>query len=370
MLSLMMSIVLAASSGGDSDRAEDVLSLIETMEALQQPVEDFRCEFEGTIRYRGGAAESQNVGEDGLQESFSGVFIWKRGGDTHSESLHRRAADGVIARESLVVRMREHQAEQYHRLNDAPLGYAVIKNPTEVNAWLGTPLGRIFLIDKIKQDAADEGLELSVSDGQIEGRALKVLRVAFKGVPNSLVMRYWIDLRRNGHVLRQESYFPGTGELWGRWDVKLASFKLGAATVWMPVAGDHVGYVGEVDNKPAVTKEPTRLESIYVVGGTMEFNKHPGREVFTIKYRPGTPISDNLRKLEYQFGQQKVGLKPTKGEVERMLSDQIAKAEEQKSELVVASPSQGFDWTPWIAWGFGAAALISSVAWWLQRRSH
>ena len=103
MLSLMMSIVLTALSGGDSDRAEDVLSLIETIEALQQPVEDFRCEFEGAIRYRGGAAENQKVGDDGLQESFSGVFIWKRGGDTHSESLHRRAADGVIARESLVV---------------------------------------------------------------------------------------------------------------------------------------------------------------------------------------------------------------------------------------------------------------------------
>ena len=65
--------------------------------------------------------------------------------------------------------MREHQAEQYDRLNDAPLGYAVIKSPTEVNSWRVGSLGQIFLIDKIKQDAADEGMELSVSDGQIEG---------------------------------------------------------------------------------------------------------------------------------------------------------------------------------------------------------
>jgi hypothetical protein len=100
----------------------------------------------------------------------------------------------------------------------------------------------------------------------------------------------------------------------------------------------------------------------------MEFNKRPGPEVFTIKYKPGTPISDNLRKLEYQFGQQQIGLNPTKAEKEKMLNDQLAKAEQQKSALVVASTSEGFAWTSLLPWGFGAAVVISLIAPWIQRR--
>jgi hypothetical protein len=107
------------------------------------------------------------------------------------------------------------------------------------------------------------------------------------------------------------------------------------------------------------------------VGGTMEFNKHPGREVFTIKYKPGTPVSDNLRKLQYEFGQQKIGTKPTKAEAEAMLKEQLAKAEQQKSELVAAAPSRSFDWWTWLTWAFAAAVLGTSlVAFWVQRRRH
>jgi hypothetical protein len=156
----------------------------------------------------------------------------------------------------------------------------------------------------------------------------------------------------------------------GRLGIKLAPFKVGDTEVWMPVSGEDAGYVALVDKKPVVTKEPTSLNTIYVLDGTMEFNKRPGREVFTIKYKPGTPISDNLRKMIYEFGQQKIGSKPTKAEAEKMLNEQVAKAEEQKAELVVASPSQGFDWSSWLAWGFGAILVTASVVFWIQRRGH
>lgn len=369
MLYVIMYAAIVALSVGDAPGKDDARLLIDTIETLQQPVEDFRCEFEGTIRYQGEEAKKLKLGDDGLYDSFSGVFIWKRGGDTHSDSLHRRAPDGMIARESLVVRMRENQAEQYHRLNDAPLGYSVIKSPKEANSWDPGCLGWIFLLDKMKRDIADDGFEATVEDDQIEGRPLKVLNIALKGAPDPSFFRYWIDLRRNGHVVRQESYAPGKVVV-SRLDVKLASFKVGDAEVWMPVHGEYSSHAGVVDKRPVVTKEPTFLESIYVVDGTMEFNKRPGRDVFTIKYKPGTPVSDHLRKLEYEFGQQKVGLKPTKAEAEKMLNEQLARAEAQKAELVVASPSEGFDWTRWLAWGMGVAVVVSSAVLWNQWRRH
>src|SRR5262249_12249524 len=122
MFAMILSMFLTAFPGGHGPGTNDAQLLIDTIESLQKPVEDFRCEFEGTLHLKGKAAENVKVGDDGLYESFSGTFIWKRGGDTRSESLFRRAADNQIARDSLVVRMSQQHAEQYHRLNDAALG--------------------------------------------------------------------------------------------------------------------------------------------------------------------------------------------------------------------------------------------------------
>jgi hypothetical protein len=343
--------------------------LLDTIEALQQPVEDFRCEYEGTMYFKNQAAEGQKLGDDGLFDTFSGVFIWKRGGDTHSESLHRNGGDNTIARESLVVRVKEQQAEEYYRQNDAPLGYAVIKNPKEANSWKPGCLGEIFLIDKMKREVANEEMKARVRDDQLDGRPLKVLTIALRmdGEPDIDMMEFWIDLRRNGHVVRHDMV-DAAGKA-AQLDIELAPFRAGRAEVWMPVSGEFKGYAALVDNQPVIVKEPTVLWSMRVVAGTMEFNRHPGRDVFTMKYKPGTPISDQLRKLTTEFGEQKIGAKPTKSEAEKMLNEQVARAEAQKSELVVASPSEGFDWTSWLPWLFGAAVLASSIVLlWSQRR--
>jgi hypothetical protein len=364
-------LFLTASHGHILPPGSDVKRLIDTIDSIQKDVDDFRCEFEGSLRFKGQVAQSEkkNVGEDGTYDTFSGVFVWKKGGDTQSNSLHRLHRDDRIVRENLVVRMGERQAEYYTRLNDTPLGITKIDDPKDVNSWRPGCLGRIFLIDKIKREAADDQLELSAEDDETAGHPLKILNVALKNVPGSLLHRYWIDLRRNGHVVRFEGYAPGK-IMNSRIDIKLASFKIDNAEVWMPVFGEGRGYGALVDKKPIVTKDPTSLETIYVVDGTMEFNRHPGRDVFTIKYKPGTPISDNLRQMTSEYGQQKIGLKPTKVDAEKMLNQQLAKAEEQKEELVVASTSGGFDWAGWAAWGMGALLLVSLIALGVQRRRH
>jgi hypothetical protein len=369
MLLLILSVFSAALTGDEANRNNEARVLVETIESLQQPIQDFRCEFEGTVQYKGKGAETQKLGDNGLSETFSGVFIWKRGGDTLNDSLHRRAADGRIARETLLVRISQQQAEFYHRLNDAPLGYTVLKNPKEINSWQPGCPGWIFLIDKIKRQLADETNELSVHDEEIEGRPLKVLDVAlgFKSAPSLLIFRYWIDMRRNGHVVRLEGYVPGN-VVASRLEIRLAPFKVGKDEVWMPISGETVGYAAVVEKKPVITREPTSIQKIHFVDGTVKFNQRPGPEVFTIKYKPGTPISANLRKLDYEFSQQEIGEKPTKVDAKKMVAEEVAKAEEQKTEMVVSSSSEKFAWTPWVALGLGTVVLVSSLALWIQRR--
>ena len=66
--------------------------------------------------------------------------------------------------------------------------------------------------------------------------------------------------------------------------------------------------------------------------------------------------------MEYEFGQQKIGMKPSKAEAEKMLNEELVQAEEQKSELVVASTSEGSAWYARLPWGFAALVVVSLAA--------
>ena len=139
----------------------------------------------------------------------------------------------------------------------------------------------------------------------------------------------------------------------------------------MPVHGVYQGY-GAFDNKdmPIVVKSPTYISTLYVVGGTMEFNKKLGPEAFRVDYKMGTPISDELKKLNSEYGQQKIVLRPSKAEAEKMLKEQVARAEAHKNELVVATGLGGFDWWSWAGGGLVLIALGSLVALGVQRRRY
>ena len=130
MLALILSAFLTVLPVGDDVARQEAQLLVDTIESLQQSVEDFRCEYEGTRRVRGTVAKTFKLGEDDVLESYSGVFIWKKGGDTRIECWHRRAMNNQINRKSTAVRMQEQQAEQYSQLSDALVGAATINNPS------------------------------------------------------------------------------------------------------------------------------------------------------------------------------------------------------------------------------------------------
>ena len=96
----------------------------------------------------------------------------------------------------------------------------------------------------------------------------------------------------------------------------------------------------------------------------------PIPEAFTINIRWALQSRTAFAGWNIEFGQQKVGAKPTRAESEDLLNEQLAQAEDQKSMLVVASVQEGFAWSRWLAWGFGVAVLISMIALWIQRRAH
>ena len=270
-----------------------------------------------------------------------------------------------LSRHTLAVRARDHQSTLISSMGH-PREVPNISKPAGQQIR-SEGLGEIFLIDFIKWVAADDNQELSVSDGEFEGRSVKVLSQALKGLPDSIMTEYYIDLRRNGHVVRIQWYTKGKVPS-GWFDIKLAPLNVGDVDVWMPVSGEAVGLMAVQDGRPILTKEHTSLRKFRVVDGTMEFNKHPGPEVFTTQYKMGPPVSEALRKLEGEWEVQKARLSSDKGDTQETIGEQLTKARGEKAEVVVSSSSEGIDWTAWIAWGFGALVVISSVGVWMQRR--
>ena len=366
---LILASSLAFSTCADGDPAA-VRELLDAIESIQKPVEDFRCEYEGRIYVKEkGPGGPQGLNDDGLYDEFSGVFVWRRGGDTYDDCMHRIVPQYQITRDTLAIRRWANQAERLVRPYDTSVGHATIDLPDRLHTARTGNLGEIFLIDELKRLAADPNMECSVAAEQVEGRSLKVLDAGLKGVPGSRLFRFWIDLERGGHVVRKDFYLSPK-EVGGRLDIRLTEFKIGDAKVWMPTHGEMSNYAKEKGGKPVVSSTPTTTETIYVNGGSMEFNKKPGNEVFEVKYKAGTPVSDNLRKLQFEYGQQKPGVRKSKAETEAELRAQVDEAQKQGKELLASSPARDRDWTPWFVGLFGTVALVTSITLWVQRRRH
>jgi hypothetical protein len=301
---LALAVVLAMPFMGDDARTDDVRLLLERIEALQQPVNDFQCEFEGTVRFKAKIAETTPADVDGMYETCSGTYIWQRGGDIRCESLHRLAVNGQISRQTLVMRAQDKVA--YHRMSlGQPREVPNIRTRTSLQA-AREGLGEIFPFSAIKAMAADAKYELFVSDGQLEAAPLKVLGTALKGLRDSLQAEYYIDLKRNGHVVRMQHYTKGK-TLAGWFNIKLDSFSVDGVEVWMPVSGESVGLMAVENGRPILTNGPTSIRKFQVVRPTMEFNKHPGPDVFSTSYKAHPPVSNRLRKLEREFALQSAG---------------------------------------------------------------
>ncbi len=362
LLTLTMSIATQAGA------VRDVKSLIDLIDSLQPRIEDFQCEFEGTKVFKNEEVKkARGLAEDGLLDNFSGSFVWTTGGDVNAIIFHRVQPEGKISRELLVVRAKKHEAERYLRSDDAPIGRGSIADPDDMNADRDTCLGMIFVHDTLVRLAAKENLRVEISEETSEGRVLTVVKFIFKD--NCRVSEcFWLDLKRGGHAVRRESYVEGK-YLVGRVDIKLVLMKVGDVEAWMPVYGVGESHSALKDGKPYFPKDPTSIQTIYINDGTLEFNKHPGPVTFTIKYKPGTPISDSLRKLEYEFGRQKPPKRPTRAETVVMLNEQLADAKAQGKELEAGSPARNqSDWSSYFVWAFGAAALVTSILLVLSRR--
>lgn len=345
---------------------DDAREFVSTLESLQADLLDFQCEVEGTLKFtdKGLEGSDETFGPGGLYDTFSGIHTWRKPGDICVNTYHRFEPGGDMLREQLVVRAAAGEAEHYMRQNDAPFGTASVRKSSEVHTDRSGCLGSLFALDVVTRLAERADLELTLADETFKGRPVKVATFSLREL-NQPWQRLWIDMRRGGQALRREVYAAGE-VLMARADSELAEYRDGGKAYWLPSRGRVEGHNLIVDGKPTFPEEPTTIEELYVVNGTMRLNERPGDKVFQSDYKPGTPISDAVRQVQYQFGQQKPPARLTTAEAEAALLEQVAAAETQRIELVAAPWSS--TWSTWLTWAFGAATIGLALIVILQRR--
>lgn len=355
--------LILAACAAFAGAVDDVAELIDTMDSLLQPVADFRCIYEGQIRHPAKKNSGKlKLGPDGLYDTFSGSFLWDAGGDTRFDVYHRYGIDQSIVKESLALRMRDRKVERLRKFAEDQKGSLSVMRPDMDSPGKQGDLGFIFLLDDVKRCVTRGILVGAVTDDVLDGRRVKKLSFKIKGVSGEPIRIYWIDLSRSGQVVRKEMHTL-KGETTSRIDVKLSPFKVGEAEVWMPTLGEYKGYgtVGK-DKKPLLSKEPTVIETMYVVRGTLEFNTGATASEFTVSVKPGTKVTERLTQLEYEFGTQKLPSGPSRADEERSMLDQLAAAERQRALLVAVPAPSGPSWPIYATWLSGIAAVVSLAA--------
>ena len=363
----MRFIVLAVAVSALAVADDQARKLIDTIVALQAPLEDFRCEFEGIVRVASQTAPGSDVAVREQHDAFSGMFLWRKDGDFWCDSFHEDAqAPRKIERRTMVVRSRDHHAEEHRRFNDAVDGERTFGSPGifRTRLELEGPQG-LLLLEDLRDQPPNETHTVSARDDQIDGRALKVLEIRAKDI-NRLLRRYWIDLGRNGHVVRLEAYWTGE-RLWLRRDIKLAKFGLAGAQIWMPVSAEQVTYSPPSASETGES-QPELNTTISILNGTTAFNANLDAKDFAIDYRAGKPISPSGRRQSDQFDRQTLAAGRIDAAVQKAPKDLPAQEPHEdpgpKADILPESRSG----LRYVAYGFGVAAVIAFLRLRARRR--
>jgi hypothetical protein len=371
MLTLLLAAALFAQTGEAPAVSEDAKKLLETIDAIQSqgPIEDFRCEYEGNTRAMGPVAKAFKVKDGELVDQFSGTHIQNRAGDIRDESYHRRpwAYQNKISLTTFVVRKSEGRAKQYERLNDGSIGHVENKTAEEFSKDVVDEFSKFLPLEHMRCFIVDPQFACTVVDGQLDSRPVKIVTVSLRRFQDKPLFRYDVDLGRGGHVIRLTVLMnAGGGNAFSsRSNIKLAAFQVDGKEVWMPVAVETYGHgVTELGKPPRIytTKKPTTHETIKIVDGTMAFNTHPGREIFTIDGKLGAPVSERLRKMSAEFATQKPGMPSTNAE------SAIAEVPPPNRPLVADLSSERNNWLKWLPLVGVVAVGTSLFALWRQRR--
>ena len=347
----------------------DRQSFSQLLESQWSQIVGFSCEFEGNHRFcRSQDCLALKIGPDGIFDNFSGTFTFRMDNsailDRYSRvqpqnRLHRNTLS-ILGDRSEVYSRNEDEADRTGTVGKAYFGafdnaesYGIIFYAYVLRGYLKFAPAGFF----------DEG------SSSLGGRPCHVISFTFGVDPldqeNSKVERYWIDLERGGHVVQRER--SRKRKLIDRAKVESKQFKAPEAVakpIWLPYHGIIETYLAEEGDQVVHVDKPTQIVNIWLLPDSLKFPVTLPDSRFSVKYKPGTPITDSLRQAAYEFGQDRRPPAKTPVEAQKRLEEHLAEADAQKDELKASSAARGGPgWAGWLPWttAAGAVGLLAVV---------
>ncbi len=157
------------------------------------------------------------------------------------------------------------------------------------------------------------------------------------GGSSSVIAVYWFDLERGAHPLKIDWYVNRTAIHSRVVEVVLQRFKLLERQIWLPVQGKYQLF--DEDGSVGWT------EYYQVLQSSVTIRELPA-DRFTAKFKPGTRITDQLRRARYELGQDLRPPPTSRPEAERRLNEQIGQADAQKAVLDASRvANEGLNWS-------------------------
>lgn len=344
--------LLALSARGSLGQDIDDQQLLRMIDALQAPLQSLYCEYEGErLEYQ------LAVGNDtGLFQRFSGIFRYKAKDKYLNDIYHDFLANKLNPQRRIATQsiLSTESGTQIFSRADGSSGMVEARHVTSVDFETTGSYGMIFLVRTLREDLKYDKKRFVVEGTEaVDGTPCERYSIVMGEKPypieTGLVERYWVDLSRNGHVLKKERW--SRGQLLNVVsEIELKSFERESGKVWIPVKGKS----RNMDNGSKSSDEYYRvLQGSVRVAGII-----PDKQ-FSMKYPVGTPISDHLKGVFYEFGQDRRSPPVTSSEAQARLDENLAKAAENRAELVAASWSRG-GWINWAFWGPLSVALVGA----------
>lgn len=366
---VLLFLLMESSMGQDMDR----VTAMKLIEAQSSSLSSFACEYEGTVLSpRPEYQKTYHLAPDGKYSEFSGVFTFRYDGACIEDSFQRTKPKDSLHRCTILTKAGT--TTIFSRGEESRTGDGLVAPAHMGDFEREGSFGRMFFLHEIRQNFLyDKARFIHEKSEVLQGSRCEVLLFAFGAdtskLEECLVERYWIDFARGGNVVKHES--SRKKDLLTKTEVELREFKdREGQGHWLPYHGVRTAFgAADKSGKIVFDGKPSSIEDLYMLPSTLKLNEPMGDDRFSIKFRTGTPISDKLGQLQYEYGQDRRPPSASKAETAERLREHLREADKQGDELKAGSAERsGPGWTAWLPWVVSLAAVAGLVFVLVSRR--
>ena len=379
----MLSILLVVATMQNPEPKLVGSEVMKVLEGLHAQIKDFAFVCEGETKWLVDSADMYREAPDNGSGLFQGSYAYRQDGAAYWD-LYLKPADPRADFQHNTFAQLKGRRSRIFRVPDRQRGPELIEvgvgSPTE----LGTPFSpQLFLclgywrrIGYSTKEIEIESMDWDEIDGNRTLR-LSMIEHPLKPKPSDgrsakgAWSKYWVDLKRGGHVLKHERY-RGT-HLISRTDkIELTSLRSpNGQQIWLPTHGEFNTFWW----LKGYSDTPLFHETYGVVRSSIVLNRGLTDERFSVKWKGQQAETTRLKELrrEYQSTPpkpEKPRLRSDPAGVQEYQEQRLAEADRQAKQLDASPPSRRWWNSVTLAQAglavFGAGILITALV--LRRR--